>query len=104
LLVACQEERIYKVAELQTPPGVVSKVEPAYTNDARKAHIQGLVLLALVIDPKGSPKNVRVARSLDKGLDKQAIVAIQKWHFSPGVKDGKPVRVAANIQVNFQLR
>lgn len=104
LLIACQKERIYKVAQLQTPPKVVSKVEPAYTDDARKAHIQGPVHLSLVIDSQGSPKDIRVTRSLDKGLDQEAIVAIEKWHFSPGIKDGKAVRVAANIDVNFHLR
>ena len=103
-LVACQEERIYKVAQLQTPPKVVSKVEPIYTDDARKAHIQGPVYLSLLIDPQGSPKSIRIIRSLDKGLDRAAIVAIEKWHFSPGIKDGKPVLAAANIQVNYRLR
>jgi TonB family protein len=103
-LIACQEERIYKVAELQTPPKVVSKVEPIYTDHARKAHIQGPVYLSLLIDPQGSPKNIRVTRTLDKGLDREAIVAIEKWHFSPGIKDGKPVLAAAIIQVNYRLR
>jgi len=103
-LVACQSARLYKVAQLQTPPKVVSKVEPAYTDEARKAKIQGPVVLSLVIDSHGLPRNINVTKSLDKGLDQQAIVAIEKWRFAPGVKDGMPVRVAAQIQVNFQLR
>jgi outer membrane biosynthesis protein TonB len=37
-------------------------------------------------------------------LDQQAIDAIEKWHFAPGIKDGKPVRAAAIIEVNFRLR
>jgi TonB family protein len=57
-----------------------------------------------VIDPQGRPWNIRVTKSLDKGLDQEAIAAIEKWHFAPGIKDGKPVRVAATIQVNFRLR
>jgi beta-lactamase regulating signal transducer with metallopeptidase domain len=44
-LAACQSARIYKVAQLQTPPKVVSKVEPGYTDDARNAKIQGPVVL-----------------------------------------------------------
>jgi len=103
-LAACQSARIYKVAQVQTPPKVVSKVEPNYTDDARTAKIQGPVVLSLVIDPQGRPWNIRVTKSLDKGLDQEAIAAIEKWHFAPGVKDGKPVRVAATIQVNFRLR
>jgi len=103
-LAACQSARIYKVAQLQTPPKVVSKVEPNYTDDARTAKIQGPVVLSLVIDPQGRPWNIRVTKSLDKGLDQEAIAAIEQWHFAPGIKDGKPVRAAATIQVNFRLR
>ena len=56
-----------------------------------------------MIDPQGQPHNILVTRSLDKGLDQQAIAAIEKWHFAPGIKDGKPVRAAATIEVNFHL-
>jgi outer membrane biosynthesis protein TonB len=44
-----------------------------------------------------------VTRSLDAGLDKKAAEAIEKWTFQPGQKDGKPVAVAATIEVNFRL-
>jgi outer membrane biosynthesis protein TonB len=37
-------------------------------------------------------------------LDQQAIAAIEKWHFAPGIKYGKPVRATATIEVNFRLR
>ncbi len=103
-LAACQSARIYKVAQLQTPPKVVSKVEPEYTDVARNAKIQGPVVLSLMIDPQGQAHNIRVTKSLDKGLDQQAIAAIEKWHFAPGIKDGKAVRAAAIIEVNFRLR
>jgi TonB family protein len=89
---------------LQTPPKVVSKVEPDYTDEARSAKIQGPVVLSLTIDPQGRPEKIRVTKSLDKGLDQQAIAAIEKWHFAPGIKDGKPVWAAATIEVNFHLR
>jgi TonB family protein len=103
-LAACQSARLYKVAQLQTPPKVVSKVEPNYTDDARSAKIEGPVVLSLIVDPQGRAQKIRVTRSLDKGLDQQAIAAIEKWHFAPGIKDGKPVRTAATIEVNFHLR
>jgi TonB family protein len=89
---------------LQTPPKVVSKVEPNYTDDALNAKIQGPVILSLLIDAQGRPKNIHVTKSLNKGLDQQAVDAIEQWHFAPGIKDGKPVRAAATIEVNFRLR
>jgi TonB family protein len=104
VLAACQSARIYKVAQVQTPPKVVSKVEPNYTDDARNAKIEGPVVLTLIVDTQGQAEKIRVTKSLDKGLDQQAIAAIEKWHFAPGIKDGKPVRVAATIEVNFRLR
>ena len=61
-------------------------------------------MISLMIDPQGGPHNVRITKSLDKGLDRQAIAAIEKCHFAPGIKDGKPVRAAATIQVNFRLK
>jgi protein TonB len=82
----------------------VSKVEPNYTDDARNAKIEGPVVLTLIVDTQGQAEKIRVTKSLDKGLDQQAIAAIEKWHFAPGIKDGKPVRVAATIEVNFRLR
>jgi TonB family protein len=103
-LAACQSARIYKVAQVQTPPKVVSKVEPNYTDDARTAKIEGPVVLSLIVDAQGRAQKIRVTKSLDKGMDQEAIAAIEKWHFAPGIKDGKPVRVAATIQVNFHLR
>jgi len=103
-LAACQSARIYKVAQVQTPPKVVSKVEPNYTDDARTAKIEGPVVLSLIVDTQGHAQKIRVTKSLDKGMDQQAIAAIEKWHFAPGIKDGKPVRTAATIQVNFRLR
>lgn len=103
-LAACQSAQLYKVAQVQTPPKVVSKVEPNYTDNARQAKIEGQVVLSLEVTPQGRAKNIRVTKSLDNGLDQQAIAAIEKWRFAPGVKDGKPVRVVATIEVNFRLR
>lgn len=104
VLAACQSARIYKVAQVQTPPKVVSKMEPNYTDDARNAKIQGPVVLSVIVDAQGRAEKIRVTKSLDKGLDQQAVGAIEKWRFAPGIKDGKPVRVAATIEVNFHLR
>ncbi|MEO8051539.1 MAG: M56 family metallopeptidase [Acidobacteriota bacterium] len=103
-LAACQSARLYRVAQVQTPPKVVSKVEPGYTEDARSSKIEGTVVVSLEVDAQGRAKNIRVTKPLDQGLDQQALAAIEKWRFAPGMKDGKPVRVAATIEVNFHLR
>jgi len=55
------------------------------------------------VDENGVPQEIKVVRSLGLGLDQKAIEAVQKWRFKPGLKDGKPVPVSANIEVNFRL-
>ena len=55
------------------------------------------------VDPSGRAVNPRIVHSLGLGLDEKAIEAIRKWKFRPGYKDGKPVTVAATIEVNFRL-
>lgn len=84
-------------------PEVVSKVEPEYSEEARKAKYQGEVWLSVVVDEKGVPQDVKVTRKLGLGLDEKAIEAVMKWRFRPGMKDGKPVAVRATIAVSFHL-
>jgi len=104
LQAAPQAERIYHVGEEGvTPPKVLSKIEPAYTAEARDAKIEGIVGLSVEIDTDGLAKNIQITRSLDGGLDQNAIAAIGQWRFKPGEKNGKPVRVGAKIEVNFRL-
>ena len=85
-----------------TAPALLYKLEPACSEEALNAGIQGRVILFVEIDPTGSAVNPKVVRSLGLGLDEKAIEAVRKWKFRPGYKDGKPFTVAANIQVNFR--
>jgi TonB family protein len=95
----------------QVGNGVVSPVplvspKPAYTSDAMRAKIQGVVLLSCVVEPDGSVNRCNVARSLDKtfGLDQEAIRAAQRWRFRPGTRLGEPVAVQVGIEMSFTLR
>jgi len=56
-----------------------------------------------VILPDGTTSNISVVRPLGLGLDEKAIEAVRKWRFRPSLKDGKPVPVRANVEVNFRL-
>ncbi len=94
---------VFRVGGGVTAPALLYKVEPEYSEEARKAKYQGTVLLYIEVDPSGHATNIRVARSLGLGLDEKAIEAVRKWKFKPGYKDGKPVTVAATIEVNFRL-
>jgi TonB family protein len=86
-----------------TFPVVVYRVEPEYSEEARKARHQGTVLLAADIDAAGRLSNLRVVRGLGLGLDEKALEAVAKWRFRPARKDGRAVPFPATIEVNFRL-
>lgn len=94
---------VYPIRQVSIAPVPVHKVEPEYSEDARKVKLQGSVLVSLVVDERGNVRDVRVVRPLGMGLDQKAVEAIGKWRFRPGIKDGKPVAVQATVEVNFRL-
>ena len=86
-----------------TAPTLAYKVEPEYSEEARAAKLQGTVLLKVVIDVDGLAKDIEVMHGQGLGLDEQAVAAIMRWKFNPGQKDGAPVPVQAQIEINFKL-
>ena len=93
----------FRVGGGVTAPSVLHKVEPEYSEEARKAKYQGVVMLWLIVDQSGRPRDVKVARALGMGLDQKAIEAVRTWKFEPAKKDGQPVAVQINVEVNFRL-
>ena len=94
---------VYRVGGGVTAPTLLVKVEPEYSEEARKAKYQGTVVLYVQVDASGKAVNMRVLHSLGLGLDEKAMEAVRKWKFKPGLKDGKAVTVEAQIEVNFRL-
>jgi TonB family protein len=92
-----------RVAAGVTAPQLLHKVEPEYSEEARKAKYQGTVVLYIEVDATGHATKIHVQRSLGLGLDEKAIEAVKKWTFLPGKLNGKPVTVPATVEVNFRL-
>jgi periplasmic protein TonB len=85
-------------------PVLLSQPLPAYTEEARKARTEGVVVIKAVVRKDGSVDSFRVVRGLGHGLDESAINTIAtKWRFRPGTKNGLPVDVWADIEVTFRL-
>src|SRR5262249_36320186 len=84
------------------PPGLLCP-DPRVSAKARKAKFQGTVVLWVIVGVDGRTRDIRVYRSLGMGLDEKAIDAIRQWRFEPGRKDGIPVAVQVNVEVNFRL-
>lgn len=94
---------VFRVGGGVSAPRALNTPDPDYSEEARKAKYQGTVVLWLIVDSSGHPRDVKVARSLGMGLDQKAIEAVRKWTFEPAMKDGKPVAVQINVEVNFRL-
>jgi TonB family protein len=87
-----------------TRPIKISGPNPQYTEVARKARIQGVVIVEAIIDKSGSVVGVRVLRPLPMGLDAAAVEAVRQWKFQPATLEGQPVDVLYNLTVNFRLK
>ena len=95
---------VYRPGDGVTAPVVVREVKPQYTAEARKAGIQGVVMLDCVVETDGRVGDVTVTKSLDEGLDQSAVKAARQWRFEPGKRDGKAVRVRITLEMTFTLK
>jgi len=84
-------------------PKPIYSPEPEFSDEARKNKWQGNVLLRVIVGSDGKTREVAVLHSLGMGLDEKAMEAVRTWRFEPGTKDGLPVPVEINVEVNFHL-
>jgi TonB family protein len=95
---------LYRIGGGVSEPVVIFEPEAEFSDEARRAKYQGIVLVSIIVDAQGHVQNPRVVRALGMGLDEKAIEAVLKYKFKPAMKDGKtPVPVAMNIEINFRL-
>ncbi len=94
---------VFRVGGDVSAPTLIRKVDPKYSDEARRARIQGPVVLEAIVQRDGTVQVLRVVRSLGKGLDEKAVEALSQWRFNPAKQNGVAVPVALNIEVNFNL-
>lgn len=87
-----------------TRPTPIYKPEPAFTPEARMAHIEGPVVLSVLIDATGRVTKESIVRPLGMGLDDNAAQTIQTWKFEPATRDGKPIPVRVSVEVDFRFQ
>jgi TonB family protein len=97
------EKGVYRLSMQVSAPTLISKIEAAYTAEALRAGVSGIVLVSFQVSPDGRPDKVEVIRGLGHGLDEKAVEAVRQWRFRPGAIDGVPVTVGAlKVAVSFR--
>jgi TonB family protein len=96
--------QIYSVGKDVSAPKLVSSVQPEFPASARKGKdkFEGTAVVGFVVDASGTPRDVKVVRSLSADFDAEAVKAVQQYRFSPAMKAGEPVAVALKVEVNFR--
>lgn len=85
-------------------PVKVHAPAPVYTQEARLARIQGVVIIQAIIDRQGCVAQTKILKGLPEGLNENAQQAVSRWVFRPATLDGNPVDVYYNLTVNFRLQ
>jgi TonB family protein len=98
-------QQVYrKIGNGVKAPRLAHSPQPEYTPEARQKHLQGDVILQLIIDNTGSPREIRVVgRTLGSGLEEKAVEAVRQWRFEPATKNGEPVIFEMTVEVHFRL-
>lgn len=85
-------------------PVRVAGADPLYTEIARRARVEGVVILQAVIDKSGSVRDIEILKPLRLGLDEAAVQAVETWQFQPATLDDRPIDVIYTLTVRFGLQ
>jgi TonB family protein len=96
-------DRVYRQTEVTTRARVLSKPEPQYTEEARRAQITGTVILNVVFSRTGQVTNIRTVQPLCCGLTEKAIAAARSIRFVPAMRTGQVVSTYMQLEYNFNL-
>ena len=97
------DSMVYAPSQVTTKARLLSRAEPQYTEEARRAQVNGTVVLRAVFAADGTVQNILVLHSLPYGLTEEAVRAARKVKFVPATKDGHPVSQFIQIEYNFNL-
>ena len=86
-----------------TPPVCIVCPQPEYPEEVRRARVEGVVVLYVVVDTTGRPHAIRVGRSVNAQLDAAAAFTVGRWKFKPALRDGRPITVYFTIEIDFHL-
>lgn len=95
---------VYSLKEVDNVPKSLKSVRPIYPEYAKNMRIEGYVQVRFILDDKGRVTNSQVIKAVpDNMFENAALKAVNQWKFKPAKKDGKDVKVAMVVKLNFKL-
>jgi TonB family protein len=93
-----------------TPPKLIHSVEANFSDKARRARkdknlkqTEFKSIINLVVNKEGNPTDLCLKTATGYDLDREAGKAVREYRFKPAVKDGAPIAVRINVEVNFRF-
>ena len=94
---------MFDISKVDQIPVALTRVVPVYPASLRKAKVEGTVIAGFVLDELGKVGDLQVVSSTDHGFEQATLDALGQWTFSPGLKDGRPVKVRMSVPIVFSL-
>jgi TonB family protein len=85
------------------PPAALYAPAAQYSEQARAAKLQGVVIVSVLVTEQGLPSDIKIMKSLGMGLDESATECVSQYRFKPAMKDGEPIEARIVVEVNFRL-
>ena len=95
--------RPLRVGGAISPPKVIHRVLPTYPEIARRARVEGAVIVDTVIEASGTVTEVTLLQEPGFGLGDAAVEAVREWRFEPSTLNGRPVAARYVLTVRFHL-
>jgi TonB family protein len=103
VMQVCDDKHPESAGNCATRPTVMNKVNPIYPEKARQAREEGTVMLDLIVQKDGLPRDIHTVSSPNELLSQAAIDAVKQWKFVPPTYQGDTVDAEMRVQVNFKL-
>jgi TonB family protein len=95
---------VLKLGDSEERPKIVKKVDPIYPEEAKKALVQGVVVLEVTTDEEGNVAKVAILKSESSLLNQASIDAVKQWKYERFLNKGNPISVAFPVTITFRLR
>ncbi len=100
---ACGKLQVAQVGGADVAPRAVERIDPVWPDVVRRAKIEGVLIIAVVITESGQVCDARVIRGFGGqiGLDagNAALRAVKRWRFAPATKQGEPVAAVYHLTI-----